>query len=466
MKKLPAPKRTNASARPATAQKPTEEAQAGPGSAIWLHGFLIFQFVCQVALIAPLGPARIGFRVATFGSSLLMLALLPRRGPTLPNAPWVWLVIGATGLGVAHPETNSRLAAVAQLTLTIAIWGPVFWATRFRLSRQDFRIAMLLLWGFQTIGSVVGVLQVMYPDQFSPDPQFVQSMLGEMAEGLKIELANGERVWRPFGLTDTPGGAANSGMFAVLAGLVMITTERSLALRLAGIVGAVVGMFCLYLCQIRSLVVLTAVGVVVSLVLAVVRGRMVQAAWIGGGAAVVVVGGFAWATTVGGAAVTDRLETLTEDRADQVYYSNRGHFLERTFEEVPEYPLGAGAGRWGMMMGYFGDPMNIASPGLWAEIQPTGWLYDGGPLLIFAGYGAALAGCWASVRVVLRAKERLVSEWGGLIVALNVAALVNTLSYPVFASQSGMMCWVLTGVLYARAFPGAPDRSTPGWPAA
>ena len=40
-------------------------------------------------------------------------------------------------------------------------------------------------------------------------------------------------------------------------------------------------------------------------------------------------------------------------------------------------------GCWGMMFYYFGDPGNTKNPALWAEIQWTGWLYDGGIALVF-----------------------------------------------------------------------------------
>ena len=38
-----------------------------------------------------------------------------------------------------------------------------------------------------------------------------------------------------------------------------------------------------------------------------------------------------------------------------------------------------------MMLHYFGDRYNAESPQIWAEIQWTGWLLDGGiPLMIAA----------------------------------------------------------------------------------
>ena len=51
-----------------------------------------------------------------------------------------------------------------------------------------------------------------------------------------------------------------------------------------------------------------------------------------------------------------------------------------------EYPLGAGLGRWGMAAGYFGT---AGAPGLWAEIQITGWMIDGGVIMIVV-YGGAI----------------------------------------------------------------------------
>ena len=53
-----------------------------------------------------------------------------------------------------------------------------------------------------------------------------------------------------------------------------------------------------------------------------------------------------------------------------------------TFNELLfEYPLGAGLGRWGMAAGYFGSSRELATP-VWAEIQFTGWMIDGGVLMI------------------------------------------------------------------------------------
>ena len=313
----------------------------------WLYGFLLLQFTCQAALVAPLGSARSGFRIATFASSLVLLALLPPGGRPHPLRPLALAVIGLTALGMLHPDLNSPLAGLAQVGLTAAVWSPLLWGTRLRLGPADLRRAVLMLWGFHTLSAAAGVLQVYDPGRFMPDPEFARQLAGSAAEGLMITLDDGTRIWRPMGLTDSPGGAAASGFFVVLGGLVLATAERGAAARLSGVCGAVAGMFCLYLCQIRSLVVLTGLGVAAFLTLQVLRGQAGRALLIAGAAGVAGAGGFVWAAAVGSEAVTSRLETLVEERADKVYYKNRGVFLEEAAEKLPDYPLGAGVGRWG-----------------------------------------------------------------------------------------------------------------------
>jgi hypothetical protein len=58
--------------------------------------------------------------------------------------------------------------------------------------------------------------------------------------------------------------------------------------------------------------------------------------------------------------------------------------LKITFRKLLfEYPLGCGVGRWGMMTYYFGRFDANPNPAVFVEIQPTGWLFDGGiPLLL------------------------------------------------------------------------------------
>jgi hypothetical protein len=103
------------------------------------------------------------------------------------------------------------------------------------------------------------------------------------------------------------------------------------------------------------------------------------------GITALVVATFTWAVAIGGESTLERLSSLVSDRADAVYQQNRGHFLEDTINVLlPQYPLGAGLGRWGMMNSYFGDKSNPLTQQIWVEIQWTGWLLDGGVPLIIA----------------------------------------------------------------------------------
>ena len=118
---------------------------------------------------------------------------------------------------------------------------------------------------------------------------------------------------------------------------------------------------------------------------------------------------------------------------------------------LPEYPFGAGLGRWGMMNRYFGDPYNRASPPIWAEIQWPAWIVDGGIVLLTL-YAVAL---------ILAMKDNFkLAKWGAdgqlqvmaaIILAANVGLFALTFSYPVFASAAGIQFWFLTGALHGLA---------------
>ena len=138
------------------------------------------------------------------------------------------------------------------------------------------------------------------------------------------------------------------------------------------------GMMVIYLSQVRSVLVLAAVSILVFGVVLAWQKEFAKVGTLATIGMIVVLGSLALAIAVGGESVTSRLETLVEDRASEVYYANRGRFLEETVDELlPRYPFGAGMGRWGMMNMYFGDNTNIDRSNIWVEIQWTGWLLDG-----------------------------------------------------------------------------------------
>ncbi len=179
----------------------------------WLQGFVLWQIACQLILVANLpGSLRTLVRVASFAGSLALL-VLPGKGAQHPAAPWLAGAIIICGINMVHPTTNSVLAAVAQITLYLAIVAPMFWAGRMLVTPKILKRVVLLYWGFQTLSASFGVLQVYYPERFQPD-KIEAFGNNRRADKLKITLASGEEVWRPMGLNGIPGGAAIAGLYA------------------------------------------------------------------------------------------------------------------------------------------------------------------------------------------------------------------------------------------------------------
>jgi hypothetical protein len=120
----------------------------------------------------------------------------------------------------------------------------------------------------------------------------------------------------------------------------------------------------------------------------------------------------------------------------------------------PKYPFGAGIGRWGMMHVYFGDNDRTGpNKGLWAEIQWTGWVLDGGFPLIFGYVAALLMTLWTTLQIARRntGHDPTLALWGAVIAGHSIGVVALTFSYPVFVSQGGMEFWLLNAVLFTSA---------------
>lgn len=415
----------------------------------WVYGFLICQMICQFGLLfGPAGVTRVLVRSTAFGSSLALLALIAPCGPRHPAWRWAFLSLLIVGLGVFHPTTNTLLAGLAQLGLYVAIAAPLFWTTRLPINFSVFLRVLMILWGFHTLSAIFGVLQVYYPGRFLPNISTVLAK-SEYVDGLTITLASGDRVFRPMGLTDVPGGAASAGFLAILFGVGFFLTERSWVLRFAAAGSMVIGLFCIYLSQVRSILVLVAVSLIIFVLALWRRGELGRSLGVALLVPAIVLLSFSWAVAVGGEGVTNRLSTLVEYRPGTVYYKNRGHFLEHTIAELmPTYPLGAGLGRWGMMNLYFGDNSDLERAPIWVEIQLTAWLLDGGVPLIICYTIAVLVACWAAWRLATSTAHRELGSWAALILGYNVGAVALTFNYPLFIGQGGMEFWLLNGCLF------------------
>jgi len=415
--------------------------------------FILLLMGCQLVLLVPaMAPLRMLVRITSFGASLVLLVLVRGRSLKHPALPFCLGALGFTVLNFFHPGTNSPLAALVHLGILLSIIAPLLWVTRLPIDAKTFRLTVALLFFFNVASATVGVLQVYFPGRFQPPVSSAVQGQGEgYVQSLEFETASGERVFRPMGLTDLPGGASAGGFYSVLLGGGFLLSARRGAARVLSVGGILMGLLCLYLCQVRAAFVTLGVCLLALAGMLALSGRLVRLV-----ALLAVVGGagvatFGWAVAVGGDAVLQRWSTLLEGRPEDVYQRNRGGFVLRTFDVfLPEFPLGAGLGRYGMANAYFGDNSDREHPPLWAEVQWTAWVFDGGvPVLVLYPLGL-LATLWWAFRVARR-KDDTGDEfwlWGSVIFAYNLGALALTFSYSFFMSQTGMEFWLLNAALF------------------
>jgi hypothetical protein len=392
--------------------------------------------------------------MAAFGVSAAFLVLIPsQRAWRTPLRTLALCIMALLALEFFHPEGSGLLGALASIMLNLAIFAPIFWVPRTRTTASNLQLLITILWLFYTLSAVLGVLQAYFPGQFQPPLSAVLAANSrDQLAGLEIQLASGERVFRPMGLTDSPGGAAFGGLYAVLlgTGMLLSPTPPFRAARLLAVGSMVAGMMCLYLCQVRSLLVMAGVCELALLALLFITGRVSRLVGMLGAVGAIVPGAFALAFKIGGTAMTERLTTLVEADPGSVYYANRGRFLEKTLNHyLPLYPLGAGLGRWGMVHAYFGN----AADSLWVEIQWTAWLFDGGVAMILLYTAAIFVASWGCLKVALGrigSADPSLSLWGAVIAAYNVGAVAVCFNYPLFAGTGGVEFWLLNmGVLCA-----------------
>lgn len=425
------------------------------------------ELICQLALLSPtLASFRVVFRTAVFGVSLGLLFVLPGHGRQHPAAKAAFFVMVILAVSMLNPGVNSATAAAAEFGLYLAVLGPLFWVARVRIDLTEMRRVVMLLWGFQVISSVFGVLQVYFPARFQfAVSTVVQGMGAGYVAMQHFQNAYGESVYRPMGLTDTPGGAAAAGFFAVLFAAAFFLLERRRWMQIVAAGAMLVGMVAIYLSQVRVMLVMEMVCIMAFLTLMSWRaartsnpilGRRIgskRLAYLTGLMALAAVGGFTWAVGLGGTAITDRVNSLTQENPGEVYQKNRGQFLIYTVDEVlPEYPLGAGPGRWGMMFYYFGDKSNTRNPGLWAEIQWTGWLYDGGIALVLV-YSLAITLAFRMVyKIALNERSVELATLAAVIFAYDVGVLAATFDSCIFIGGGGLDFWMLNAMLFNAAY--------------
>jgi hypothetical protein len=418
----------------------------------WLFGYFFVEIACQFALLVPLfAPARVVIRSAAFATSLLGVFLLRGSGDAHPSRKLAIVALGIVGALTFHPDSSGIPVSVATVLLNFAIVSPIFWVPRIRIDVNTVRALIFAFWAVQAASAAVGALQVYYPGRFQPAAASVLS--DEQLGALQITLANGARVSRPMGLTDAPGGAGIGAAYCILLATGLLIDRPRLWLRVLLIASMCVGCFTLYLCQVRSLLVMVVISLIAMAAPLIMRGRFTRLATFGLPLIATAILGFALATAIGGDAVTNRLSTLIEDDPSTVYYSNRGIFLRYTFMDLlPQYPLGAGLGRWGMLRTYFGGLSDMSQP-IWVEIQWTGWLLDGGIPLMIVQAGCLLLALREAVRLALRtdAAAQSLAQFAAMLAGYSVGAIALTFNSCPFASTMGLDFWLLNATLFAAS---------------
>lgn len=437
-----------------------------PKSSRLIECFVVLEILCELGLLsARLQHFRAIFRTAAFGLSIALLALLPGRGKFHPAAKVAVLILALLVVEMLNPGMNSLLAAAAQFGMYLAILAPLFWVSRIRIDIAEMRRVLFLQWAFQAASAAIGVLQVYFPRfQFNVS-QVLEAHGNGYVSSLKFNNAFGQLVYRPMGLTDTPGGAAGAGFIAVLFATAFFLLDRRRKMQALYAVAMLVGMAAIYLSQVRVMLLMELIcmaAMVGLLTLRAGRGEPRGAPRIlnrsrlmalTGLMALVVAVGFTWAVAAGGTAVSARINSLTASNPGEVYQKNRGIFLVYTIENlIPEYPLGAGPGRWGMMAYYFGEPGNVRNPFLYAEIQWTGWVYDGGVPMVFLYVLAIALAMRVAYKIGLNQRFAELGILGALVFAYDLSAVAATFDCNYFLSGGGMDFWLLNAMLFNAAY--------------
>ena len=420
----------------------------------WLEVFVLVQVLWGALLFVPGSQAyRIYIRAFPYVASLVALIACSRSSGAdsrVPGTPWVIAAFATLIVGLVHPSTW-LMAGAAQVVFQLSIAAPVFWAARVWMTKARLERLLKLVFGANLLSAGLGLLQVYYPATFMP-PEFSQLALrmnADVVGSLTYIGAAGREIVRPPGLSDLPGGAAIAGTVTALLGFGLGMSPREPYLRRYLYLGtAIVGITVVYLTQVRSMLVMICLCMLALSAVRLRQGRIVESGWIAASAAGLIAAAFVWAVTVGGASVAERFSAILDIGLARSYQENRGIFLSYTVNElVWEYPFGAGVGRWGMMSAYFGEPENWRVPALWAEIQPTGWLYDGG-VLLWLFYGGAIAVSAAYTFRAASDRDSDTSDLATMIFSIQMLVIGLCFTGPVFNTQMGIMYWLLTAGVY------------------
>ena len=326
----------------AVAQQSSSSGETADVSHHWLvlayiGGSILFQLLL---LLPGVSVFRTPLRMFPFAASIALTFFPPRqivRGHKMhPSVPAAIVVLIIVIFGLLNQETEGMVSGIATVMFYAAILSPLVWVGRLQLSERGFVMIVMLLWSFNALSAAVGVLQVSYPGQFLPA---VSTLIRDQQEAtgaeLKINLANGKEMQRPFGLTDVPGGASGAGIAAFIFGLGLLSATRRPWLMALYAVGMSAGLFIIYLCQVRVALVACLIAAVGYIALLAWRGHFRLLTRVVVTLSVIVTVSTIAAFIIGGGEVANRVLSLVAEDPTTVYYGNRGFFLDTTFSILP-----------------------------------------------------------------------------------------------------------------------------------
>ena len=437
---------------------PSARPQAANVTIPW--GFPEFFIISQTALPALLflpgtQAFRLPIRTAAFAISLAAfvwwLAESTVQVRTSKAQSWVAAVMSLLAIMLFHPLTPSLGGGIAQIAVYFAVMAPLFWAPVFVRTPEHLARILWILLICSGCNAVVGVLQVY-------DPRFLPAEFSRVISGNDVAMGsvtfigrNGERLMRPPGLFDTPGAVAGPAMSAALLGLIFAVSGIAAWKRLLAFTFAIAGLSAIYLSQVRISLVMTLLMMGIYTLTSFRQGRLGRASQFGMLAGAIVVGGFLIALALGGPVIRDRVMTLLGADPISVYQGARGVQLNITFSQMLyEHPLGAGVGRWGMAAAYFGNFTQLSTP-LWAEIQFTGWMIDGGVLMIALYCGALVVTAFTQWKVAMLEGFPRLATCAAAVLSANLGTAVLIFSFTPFVTQIGIQYWFLAGALHGVA---------------
>jgi hypothetical protein len=439
---------------PLAAPRPVPEARPPWG---WLEWTVLAQVAMPALLFIPgFSAIRIVTRITIFVIPLMAWILLAgHRRPgskTFPAAPILAVASGWLLISIGHPSANSLLSALAQVMLYLAVLSPVFWASAALRSEVQLRRLMAILLFGNAASALLGIGQFYRPDIFNP-PVIAYFGQAEHFDGLSYTSADGRKVMRPCGLSDTPGAACIAGIWAGVIGLGWSLRPIAAWKRLACLGLAMVGLAVIYFTMVRSALLLTVLGGISLFGFLLLRRDWRKASQLAVAGSLILVLSFAWAARDGGEVIRERFGSLLEKNIATNYQEHRGYYLQQTFKTlIFQYPMGAGPGRWGMMFQYFGDhslDYGRERGPVWAEIQWAGWIFDGGVLLMATYALALLAAMLSTAKIGLTSPDPEVAYWAAVVWGVNFAIIFQTLGSVPFVTGVGVQFWVLAAALHA-----------------